>query len=239
MEFSDPELLALALTHRSYAHEFGTGENNERLEILGDAVLGLCITEMLYKRFPDYQEGNLAKLRASLVSTVGLADVAAEIRLGEALRLGRGEEHSGGRSKPSILADCLEAVIGAVHVDRGITTARKLVRTLFGPRISSAHQSGHVPKDAKTRLQELAAARWGVLPEYSVTSSGPDHAPKFTAKVAIQGENAGTGAGRSKKEAQRAAAASALARFEASATGEPPISTSRGGQVAEDEQARP
>jgi ribonuclease III len=210
MTFKDPSLLELALTHRSYAYEHDVVHTNERMEFLGDAILNLCVTDLLYKRFPDLLEGDLAKLRASLVSEPALAEVAAELDLGEAVQLGRGERLSGGHNKPSIMADALEAVLGAVYLDGGISTIRKVIRHLFGSRIEAA-EGKEIPKDAKTRLQELVTRRHGILPRYRVTGSGPDHAKRFQAEVFVNDEFCGRGDGRSKKEAEQEAAAQALA----------------------------
>jgi ribonuclease III len=209
VSFKDAALFDLALTHRSYAYENDLTETNERLEFLGDAILNLCVTDLLYARFPEYLEGDLAKLRASLVSEPALAEVATELDLGEAIRLGRGESQSGGRNKPSIKADALEAVIGAVYLDQEIEGVRKLVQRLFGSRIE-ASAGNPIPKDAKTRLQEIVTRRHGMLPRYRVIGSGPDHAKHFRAEVFVNDELCGSGSGRSKKEAEQAAAAEAL-----------------------------
>ena len=213
VSFRDADLLDLALTHRSYAYENDVSETNERLEFLGDAILNLCVTDLLYARFPEYLEGDLAKLRASLVSEPALAMVAGELDLGDAIRLGRGESQSGGRNKPSIKADALEAVLGAVYLDGGISSIRRLVKRLFGARIE-ASVGKEIPKDAKTRLQEIVTRAHGVLPRYRVTGSGPDHAKHFRAEVFVNDEFQGVGEGRSKKEAEQAAAAQALAVLE-------------------------
>ena len=213
VSFRDPGLFDVALTHRSYAYEQDTSETNERLEFLGDAILNLCVTDLLYKRFPEHLEGDLAKLRASLVSEPALADVALELGLGPAIRLGRGERMSGGHSKPSIMADSLEAVIGAVYLDGGIATVRKVVKALFGGRVEDA-AGRDIPKDAKTRLQEIVTRRHAILPRYRVAGSGPDHAKRFRAEVYVNDELCGDGEGRSKKEAEQAAAASALSTLD-------------------------
>jgi ribonuclease III len=212
VEFRTNRLLEVALTHRSYAYEMELAETNERLELLGDAVLDFIVTDIIYRLFPSYLEGDLAKLRASLVSAPTLAAVASDLGLGSAIRLGRGEILTGGRQKPSILADALEAVIGAVYLDRGMTVARKVVRDLFGNRIRAA-VGQEVPKDAKTRLQEQVARVVGVLPVYRVTGHGPDHAKRFRAEVSVRESVYGRGEGRSKKEAEQAAAAEAVARL--------------------------
>ncbi len=214
LQFRNPALLDLALTHRSYAYEAGLLETNERLELLGDAVLNLVITDIIYKRFPSYLEGDLAKLRASLVSAPALAGVAAELGLGPAILLGRGELMTGGRNKPSIMADALEAVIGAVYLDRGMVGVRGVIQRLFGDRIRAA-VGQEVPKDAKTRLQEWVTRRYGILPSYRVSGEGPDHAKRFSAEVFVRSELYGCGQGRSKKEAEQAAATEAVARMAA------------------------
>jgi ribonuclease-3 len=209
VSFKDAELLELALTHRSFAYENELIDTNERLEFLGDAILNLCVTDLLYAKFPTYLEGDLAKLRASLVSEPALAEVAGELDLGEAVKLGRGESQSGGRHKPSIKADALEAVIGAVYIDGGISGVRRLVKRLFGSRVEAA-VGKEIPKDAKTRLQEVVTRKHGILPRYRVLGSGPDHAKRFLAEVFVVDEPCGEGEGRSKKEAEQAAAAKAL-----------------------------
>jgi ribonuclease-3 len=213
VRFRDPGLFEVALTHRSYAYEKDVTETNERLEFLGDAILNLCVTDLLYKRFPELLEGDLAKLRASLVSEPALAEVAAELGIGDHIQLGRGERLSGGGSKPSIMADALEAVLGAVYLDGGISAIRKVVRQVFGHRVEAAADVP-IPKDAKTRLQELVTRRYGILPRYRVTGSGPDHAKRFRADVYVNDNFCGRGDGRSKKEAEQAAATEALVQLE-------------------------
>jgi ribonuclease-3 len=213
--FRNPGLFDVALTHRSFAYENDVTETNERLEFLGDAILNLCVTDLLYKRFPDLLEGDLAKLRASLVSEPALAEIACELDLGDAVMLGRGERLSGGTRKPSIMADALEAVLGAIYVDGGIQTIRKVVRHLFWSRIEAA-AGREIPKDAKTRLQELVTRRHGVLPRYRVTGFGPDHEKRFRAEVFVNDRFGGRGEGRSKKEAEQAAAAHALEHLDSS-----------------------
>jgi ribonuclease III len=201
-----------ALTHRSYAFERGLGETNERLEFLGDAVLGLVVTDLAYRRFPELPEGELAKLRAATVNMLTLADVARDIHLGEEILLGKGEELSGGRDKTSILADAMEAVLGAVYLDRGLDAARQLIERLFWPRMA-AYVRGEGDRDYKTGLQELAAQDLGSVPQYRVTEEGPDHAKEFTATVFLGGQAYGSGSGRSKKEAEQRAARKAYARL--------------------------
>ena len=202
----------MALTHRSFAYEQGKVETNERLEFLGDAVLGVVVTDALYREYPALPEGDLAKMRAALVNMTVLADVAREVGLGEAVLLGRGEAMTGGRAKASILADTLEAVFGAVYLDRGMSGAAKVVLDLFLPRIRGQVEGGTV-QDYKTTLQELAAARLATMPEYRIEESGPDHAKRFTATVVLAGEPYGAGEGRSKKEAEQAAAKIAVSRL--------------------------
>jgi ribonuclease-3 len=207
----EAELLGRALTHRSYAYENGGLPTNERLEFLGDAVLGLVITDALYNGHPDLPEGQLAKLRASVVNMRALADVARRLGpkgLGAYVRLGRGEEVTGGRDKASILADTLEALLGAVYVEHGLTVADEVVHKLFDPVLADAAQRG-AGLDWKTSLQELTASLSLGVPEYVVSEEGPDHAKSFTAMARVGGESFGSGAGRSKKEAEQKAAETA------------------------------
>ena len=201
----DPELLRLALTHRSYAYEHGGIAHNERLEFLGDSILGQAVTVMLFRSYPDLDEGELAKRRAALVSSVALAEVARAIGLGRHLRLGRGEELTGGRDKSSILADTVEAIIGAVYLDAGADIATDLVLRLIAPLLEDSSRFG-AAMDPKTSLQELAARRGRGLPSYRVTDSGPDHSKRFHATVLIGGEDIAAGEGTSKKQAEMAAA---------------------------------
>jgi ribonuclease-3 len=204
----DAGLLTLALTHRSYAYENGGLPPNERLEFLGDAVLGLVVTDHLYRTHPELAEGQLAKLRASVVNMHALAEVArllGEGGLGAHLLLGKGEELTGGRDKASILADGLEAVIGAVYLQHGVDTARKLVHRLFDELLARAPRLG-AGLDWKTSLQELTASAGLGVPEYRVREAGPDHRKEFTAIVLVNGDELGTGDGRTKKEAEQKAA---------------------------------
>jgi ribonuclease-3 len=212
VRFGDTSLRDVALTHRSFAFEQGLEVNNERLEFLGDAVLGLVVTDMAYREFPDMPEGELAKLRAAIVNMSALADVARDLDLGRHVLLGKGEEMSGGRDKSSILADALEAILGCVYLDLGPTTARTLVERLFRPRMI-AYVRGEGERDYKTILQELASADVGSLPEYRLTERGPDHQKEFTAVVYLAGEAWGSGIGRSKKEAEQQAAHEAYRRL--------------------------
>jgi ribonuclease-3 len=201
----EPELLERALTHRSYAYEHGGLPTNERLEFLGDAVLGLVVTDALFANHPDLAEGSLAKLRASVVSTRALAGVARTLGLGEWMRLGKGEDVTGGRNKPSILADTMEALIGAVYLERGLEGATKMVRRLFDPLMEAAAMDG-AALDWKTALQELTAAGGLGSPAYVLTETGPDHAKEFTAEVVVAGQVLGAGQGGSKKHAEQRAA---------------------------------
>ena len=205
------DLLTLALTHRSYAYEHGGLPTNERLEFLGDAVLGLTITDELFHRHPDRSEGDLAKLRASVVNTHALADVGRQLTdegLGAHLLLGRGEVNTGGADKSSILADGMESLLGAVYLHHGIGVARDVILRLFGDLLDTAPTLG-AGLDWKTSLQELTAARNLGSPSYVVTSTGPDHDKEFTAVVFVMDTEYGTGIGRSKKEAEQKAAAAA------------------------------
>jgi ribonuclease III len=203
-----PESLERALTHRSYAYENGGLPTNERLEFLGDSVLGLVVTDTLFRGYPNLPEGQLAKLRAAVVQMRALAEVARELSLGAFIRLGRGEEFTGGRNKSSILADTLEAVIGAVYIDCGLEQAGALVHRLFDPVIEQAARLG-AGLDWKTSLQELTAVQLLGVPEYQVEESGPDHQKSFRAVVKVGGRVLGSGEGRSKKEAEQHAAEAA------------------------------
>ena len=193
------------MAHRSWCAETPGVKSNERLEFLGDAVLGLVVTDHIFRTYPDLPEGELAKVRAAVVNAGALAELAAELELGRALHLGKGEDASGGREKPSILADAMEAVIGAVYMDGGYDAARSLIMGLLGDRIEEA-AAGPGGQDFKTRLQELAARRFDQLPQYAVDDEGPDHAKRFFATVRIAGDVRGSGEGRSKKQAEQAAA---------------------------------
>jgi len=207
----DESLLTLALTHRSYAYEHGGLPTNERLEFLGDSVLGLTITERLYLAHPEKSEGELAKIRASIVNMHALAEVARNLGpggLGAHLLLGKGEEMTGGRDKPSILADGMESLLGAIHLQHGIDTARTVVLDLFADLLSRAPKLG-AGLDWKTSLQELTAERGIGVPVYEITATGPDHDKEFTATVLVGGNAFGVGVGRSKKEAEQKAASTA------------------------------
>ena len=217
LDFGDPELLDRAVAHRSWCAETPGQPSNERLEFLGDAVLGLVVTDHIFRTYPDLPEGELAKVRASVVSAAALADVAADLDLGEALLLGKGEDASGGREKPSILADALEAVIGAVYLDAGWGGAAEVVLGLLGDRIAEA-AAGPGGQDYKTRLQELSARRLQDVPTYLVVDDGPDHAKRFFATVVVGGSPRGKGEGRSKKQAEQAAARCAWEGLRATGT---------------------
>jgi ribonuclease III len=200
-----PELLELALVHRSFSYENGGIPTNERLEFLGDSVLGVVVTDYLYREFPDLPEGSLARMRASVVNAHALADVGRALGLGQYLLLGRGELSSGGNDKTSILADSLEAVIGAIYLSGGITAAGNFIHRIFDPMIIAASELG-AGLDWKTSLQELCGVLNLALPVYHVTDSGPDHAKEFAAHAQIGDENLGFGAGTSKKAAEQIAA---------------------------------
>ena len=220
----DADLLDRALTHRSYAYENGGLPTNERLEFLGDAVLGLIVTDSLFRQHPDVPEGQLAKLRASVVNMRALASVARTLGpggLGAHIKLGRGEEVTGGRDKASILADTLEAVLGAIYLDRGLGPATGVIHRLFDPLMSEAAQRG-AGLDWKTSLQELTAAHGFGVPGYSVTETGPDHAKTFTSTVTVAQEALGSGVGRSKKEAEQRAAEAAWTTLRARVDGQIP-----------------
>ena len=200
-----PASLERALTHRSYAYENDNPPTNERLEFLGDSVLGLVVTDTLYRGYPSLPEGQLAKLRAAVVQMGALAEVARELNLGDYVRLGRGEQVTGGRNKPSILADTLEAVIGAVYIDCGLPEASALVHRLFDPVIARSARLG-AGLDWTTSLQELTAVKTMGVPDFQVEESGPDHQKSFRATVRVGGRVLGSGMGRTKKAAEQQAA---------------------------------
>ena len=212
VSFNDPSLREAALTHRSFAFEHGLRVTNERLEFLGDSVLGLVVTDMAYRTYPDLPEGSLAKLRAAIVNMTALADVARSLDLGRMVLLGKGEEQSGGRDKSSILADALEAVFGAVYLDQALPNATELIERLFRPRME-AYVRGEGDRDYKTILQEVASQALRSMPDYRIEERGPDHQKEFTATVFLNGEPMGVGTGRSKKEAEQQAAREAHQRI--------------------------
>lgn len=215
--FQQPNLLRTALTHRSYLNEHPEEtEDYERLEFLGDAVLDLVVAEYLFQALPDWPEGALTFLRASLVRAERLAEYARQIELGRVLRLGRGMELSGGRNHTAILADAFEAVVGAIYLDGGLDAARTWVLDRFiAPTVAATRRSGHARRDPKSRLQEAVQARYNITPRYAIVDeSGPEHDRRFTAEVRIGNEVWGVGEGRSKQEATLAAAEAALRRLE-------------------------
>jgi len=204
------DLLDQATTHRSFAYEHGGIPENERLEFLGDSVLGIVITECLYAKFPDVAEGQLAKLRAAVVNARACAEVARTLDLGRFMLLGRGEETTGGRDKLSILADAMEAVIGAIYLSSGLEISREFVLRMYGPLIEASSELG-AGLDWKTSLQEAAADAGLGVPEYLVTDEGPDHEKEFHARVRLGDHILGEGIGRSKKIAEQQAASHAYA----------------------------
>ncbi|MCA0374989.1 MAG: ribonuclease III [Gemmatimonadetes bacterium] len=208
----DAELLERALTHRSFAYENGGLPTNERLEFLGDSVLGVVVTETLYRSHPDLSEGRLAKLRAAVVNARALAEVGREIGVGDHIKLGRGEESTGGRDKASILSDTVEALIGAVHLSGGFDASSPVVHLLFDPLLVAAADLG-AGLDWKTSLQELTACHGLGVPEYVLADSGPDHDKTFTAQVRVGEQLYGHGVGRSKKEAEQGAAQTAYSEL--------------------------
>jgi ribonuclease-3 len=203
-------MLVLALTHRSFAYEAGGLPTNERLEFLGDSVLGVVVTDKLYHDHPDLPEGDLAKMRAASVSQKALSEVARDIKLGDCILLGKGETATGGADKDSILCDALEAVIGAVYLSHGIDTARDMILRLLHQTLTSAASSG-VALDWKTSLQEACAEHGHSSPVYEVKGEGPDHLRHFTATVLVDGKVMGIGTGSAKKYAEQDAAAQAYA----------------------------
>lgn len=207
----DPELLSLALTHRSWAYEHNRAPHNERLEFLGDSILGQAVTVKLYRDFPELSEGELAKRRAALVSTVALAEVARGLGLGASLRLGKGEKQTGGRDKDSILADAVEAIIGAVYLSTDPATSTRFVLDLLAPLFDDPERFT-VTLDPKTTLQKEAARRGLPHPPYDTTGSGPDHDRLYSSRVTLDGIT-GQGSGSSKKVAELAAARDAVAQL--------------------------
>lgn len=221
--FGDPALLERALTHRSWCAEHAAYASNERLEFLGDAVLGVLVTDDIYHRYPDAGEGQLSRVRASVVCAPALAEMARELGIGDVLLLGKGEDASGGRERLSILADAMEAVIGAVYLDGGRTAAHGLVDRLVAPRLDDTGAQDH-----KSQLHERAARDHLGSIRYDLTEDGPEHDKTFRAEVLLGGESLGTGVGRSKKLAEQAAAAVALTRLEPQRGEEPAREESHG-----------
>ncbi len=205
-------LLKQSLTHRSFAYENSLEETNERLEFLGDSVLGIVITEELYQKYPQAAEGELAKLRAAIVNARALADVAREIGLGEFLMLGKGEEFTGGRDKSSILADSLEAVLGAIYLSHGLDKTAKVILKLFSSIIENSVDLG-AALDWKTSLSEVMFSKKLGSADYLISEAGPDHDKQFTAKVIVNGQEFGTGTGKSKKTAEQNAAKEAFEKL--------------------------
>jgi ribonuclease-3 len=209
------ELYEVALTHRSFAFEQPHRvAHNERLELVGDALLGLVVADLIYRSHPEMAEGEMARLRSSVVDKAALADVARSLGLGNYIKLGKGEEASGGRDKHSLLADTLEAVIGAVFLERGFACVAAHLTPIFTERLAVA-TGAKEPYDAKTALQEAAVAACGQLPVYRIASTGPDHDKSFSAQVYIQERVLGSGSGKSKKEAEQHAARAALVKLAA------------------------
>jgi len=202
------EILKQAITHRSFSYENGGVPTNERLEFLGDSVLGIVITDELYRKNPDAQEGQLAKLRAAVVNAKALADVARTLGLGEFLLLGKGEEATGGRDKSSILADAVEAILGAIYVEHGLVKSGEVILQLFAPILAASAELG-AGLDWKTSLAELVNSKSLGAIEYMIEQSGPDHDKRFSAQVKVGQDLYGNGEGKSKKEAEQHAAASA------------------------------
>jgi ribonuclease III len=212
LELTEPALLEQALAHRSWCAEQGGLPSNERLEFLGDAVLGLVVAEYCYRHFPEMPEGELAKVRAAVVNARVLAEVAEQLDIGPAILLGKGEEASGGRTKPSILADALEAVIGAIYLDAGWSAAEELVLRHLSDRIErAADEPGDF--DQKGLLQELTVRQGDGIPRYVVVGTGPDHDRHFDAVVFVNGVQRGAGTGGTKKDAEQEAARQALAEL--------------------------
>lgn len=207
-DFIDPGLLGRSLTHRSYCAEHAGFSSNERLEFLGDAVLGMIVTDDIYRRHPESGEGQLSRIRASVVCAPALAEMAVELGLGEVLLLGKGEAASGGRERPSILADAMEAVIGAVYLDGGQLAAQRLVDRLVAPRLADAGSPDH-----KSRLHELVAQQHDRQIRYEISEDGPEHDKTFRAVVFLDEDPFGIGSGRSKKQAEQAAAQEAWHRL--------------------------
>ena len=206
----DHALFTQAFNHRSWCAEHPEDDSNERLEFLGDSVLGFLVADLVYRSEPDLDEGALTDVRKAVVNSVCLAEVAIEHRFGDHIRLGKGEEQSGGREKPSILADAVEALLGAVYLDGGMEPAREVVRSMLGDRIRAAIDDGGRNQDHKSRLQEALAAANDQVAVYAFEATGPDHARHFTVTVSADGRRLGVGVGRSKKQAEQQAARAAL-----------------------------
>lgn len=213
VRFVDRDVLLRSLAHRSWCAEHGEPESNERLEFLGDSVLGLVVTHYVFEHFPELPEGQLSEVRAGVVNASVLAELASELDVGAHLLLGKGEDAAGGRAKPSILADAFEAVVAAVYLDQGFAVARDLVLRCLSERIADA-AAGPGGRDYKTRLQEATAARALGRPRYIVRDEGPDHAKRFFAVVYVNDHKYGEGEGGSKKQAEQSAAWVAFSRLQ-------------------------
>jgi ribonuclease-3 len=218
-DFQDPALLRQAMAHRSWcAEQVGFEPSNERLEFLGDAILGFAIADIVYRRHADLSEGRLTELRKSVVNAAALADIARSVRLGDSILLGKGERAAGGADKPSLLSDALEATLGAVYIDGGVPAVAALISRLFSARLDlAAERLGAA--DFKTTLQELTARHGDTAPVYRSESTGPDHAKQFTAQVWVGGVLLGVGTGRTKKAAEQDAAEAACAALDGGADG--------------------
>jgi ribonuclease-3 len=205
----EPQLLELALTHRSYSYENGRGPNNERLEFLGDAILGFLVTSHIHDHFSDMDEGNLTKLKNAVVSAPALAQAASSINLGEYLLLGKGEIQTGGREKMNLLADTFEAVLGAAYVSKGLEAAKTIVDQHILPLLDSAEDL-LLSADPKTTLLESMQQQGKAVPVYQTTHEGPDHDRTFFANLLIEGQVIASASGRSRKQAETNAAIKAL-----------------------------
>lgn len=214
--FADRRLAEMAMCHRSWVAEHPGSTSNERLEFLGDAVLGWVVADLVYRRFEGYAEGNLTDLRKGVVNASALAEVAVEVGIDGCLRLGRGEDAAGGRAKESILSGAFEAILGAVYLDGGAESAYRIVERLFASRLTDTDRRLD-QIDEKSALQELASRLGSGPPEYEIISSGPDHRRVYTASVRLDGRVVGTGSGGSKKAAEQAAAREALSTLDSGA----------------------
>jgi ribonuclease-3 len=241
--FRELEFLNQAFTHRSFANELGeTGENNERLEFLGDSVLGLVVSEYVYETLPDQPEGELARIKSFVVSEASLSEIARGLRVDNFILIGKGEEYSGGRSKKAILADCLEAIIGAYYLDSGFQPARRFVHQMLIPEINKVLENRHA-KDYKTLLQEHVQKRMKTYPKYRVVQkTGPDHDKTFWIEVHIGDRSFGAGKGKNKKEAEQEAARIAYEGMhvaEKVARNEKPFPVGRGGAAQRPVERQP
>ncbi len=240
IRFRRLEFLNLAFTHRSFAHEAGeNSENNERLEFLGDSVLGLVVAQYLYESLPDQPEGELARIKSFVVSEASLSEIARGLRVDNFILIGKGEEYSGGRSKKTILADCLEAIIGAYYLDCGFAPAEKFVRAMLIPEIDKVLENRHA-KDYKTLLQEYVQKRMKTYPRYRVVQkTGPDHDKTFWIEVHVGDRSFGAGKGKNKKEAEQEAARLAYEAMTAEKGPQGERGSRAGGQQPREPQAAP